>query len=59
MESKKRSINKTISWRIVAVVNSWIVLASVLSEVAWINALLMNLSGAVLYYIHERIWSNR
>ena len=40
-------------------VNSWIVLASVLSEVAWINALLMNLSGAVLYYIHERIWSNR
>jgi len=54
-ETRWRSIIKTISWRIIAIVNSFVILVSGLAEGALLNALYMNLTGFVLYYSFERI----
>tara|TARA_Y100000296_G_scaffold65636_1_gene77327 strand:- start:7 stop:222 length:216 start_codon:yes stop_codon:yes gene_type:complete len=54
-ETRWRSIIKTISWRIIAIVNSFVILVSGLAEGALLNALYMNLTGFVLYYFFERI----
>jgi len=56
-ESKKRSFNKTISWRIVAVINSYTVLIAAFTASPLWNAVVMNISGAIMYYIHERFWN--
>jgi len=56
-ESKKRSFNKTVVWRIIAVVNSYIVLAMAFTNNPLWNAIAMNVVGAILYYVHERIWN--
>lgn len=56
-ETKKRSIYKALSWRVVAVLNSWSVLALVITESSFWNAILMNISGFVLYFGFERIWN--
>ena len=56
-ESKKRSFNKTISWRIVAVINSYTVLTTAFTASPLWNAVVMNVSGAIMYYIHERFWN--
>jgi len=57
-ETKKRSIFKSISWRVVAVINSWTVLCFNLIDSNLWNAIIMNISGFLLFYIFERIWSN-
>jgi len=56
-ETKTRSITKTILWRIVAILNSYLVLLSGVSSEALMNALLMNLTGFFVYYFYERIWN--
>ena len=56
-ETKKRSIYKALSWRVVAILNSWTVLALVITESSFWNAILMNLSGFILYFGFERIWN--
>tara|TARA_Y100001937_G_scaffold128131_1_gene202649 strand:- start:1350 stop:1559 length:210 start_codon:yes stop_codon:yes gene_type:complete len=56
-ETKTRSVTKTILWRIVAILNSYLVLLSGVSSQALINALLMNLTGFFVYYFYERIWN--
>jgi len=53
-ETRVRSVVKAIGWRIIAVINSFTVLISSLSEDALLNALYMNLTGLVLYYFYER-----
>ncbi len=55
-DSKKKSARKTISWRLIAVVNSFLILTVTWTDSPLWNALWMNLTGAVLYYIHERLW---
>lgn len=55
-ETKARSLIKTIIWRIVATLNSWAILAAALSTISWKNAVLMNITGFVIYYLYERIW---
>jgi len=57
MDSKKKSFNKTISWRIVAIINSYAVLALAFTDNPLWNALIMNGFGAIGYYIHERLWN--
>lgn len=57
-ETKKRSIFKAISWRVVAVINSWTVLSLMITESNFGNALIMNISGFIFFYIFERIWNN-
>ena len=57
-ETRQRSLRKSVGWRIVAVVNSYIVLSLYLTDSPLYNAILMNITGAILYYIYERVWNN-
>jgi len=58
-ETKTRSITKTIAWRIVATLNSFLVLVF-FSNILTTNigkAIMMNITGFFIYYIYERIWN--
>ena len=57
-ETKSRSTSKSVSWRVIAFVNSWFVLAVGLTNIPLWNALIMNLTGILFFYIHERVWNN-
>ena len=57
-ETKSRSTSKSVSWRVIAFMNSWFVLAVGLTEIPLWNALIMNLTGILFFYIHERVWNN-
>ena len=57
-ETKKRSVFKAISWRVVAVINSWTILSLSFVESNFWNAIIMNLTGFVFFYTFERIWNN-
>jgi len=57
-ETKGRSVKKSIGWRILAIINSYIILAMYITDSPLYNAILMNITGAVLYYIYERFWNN-
>ena len=57
-ETKGRSIKKSIGWRILAIINSYIILAMYITDSPLYNAILMNVTGAVLYYVYERVWNN-
>lgn len=51
METHKRSIIKSITWRVIAT----------LIAAYWVGfevAILMNIVQTIAYYIHERIWVN-
>ena len=56
-ETSKRSFKKSIGWRITALINSYIILAMYITDSPLFNAILMNITGSVLYYIYERIWN--
>ena len=57
-ETRKRSLRKSVGWRIVAIINSYIILAIYITDSPLYNAILMNVTGAVLYYFYERMWNN-
>ena len=57
-ETKGRSVKKSIGWRILAIINSYIILAMYITDSPLYNAILMNVTGAVLYYMYERVWNN-
>ena len=57
-ETRERSVRKSIGWRIVAVINSYIILAMYFTDSPLYNAIVMNVTGAVLYYVYERLWNN-
>jgi len=57
-ETKTRSTSKSVSWRIIAFLNSWFILAVGLTDVPLWNAIIMNLTGILFFYIHERVWDN-
>ena len=57
-ETKKRSIFKAVSWRVIAVINSWTILSLSFVESNFWNAIIMNLTGFVFFYTFERIWNN-
>lgn len=57
--SKRKSLYKTISWRIIATTTTFIISGAVLksfNEVALFIALLELISKFILYYVHERLW---
>jgi uncharacterized membrane protein len=56
-ESKKRSVVKTISWRLIATLNSFIILLLFPAYTAIILAVIMNLTGFVVFYMFERLWA--
>lgn len=57
VETKQRTILKTISWRMVAILNSFLVLTVNVTDNNFLNALYMNITGFVVYYVFERIWN--
>lgn len=57
VETKKRTIFKTVSWRLVAVLNSFLVLTIHLTDSNLLNAIYMNISGFFAFYFFERVWS--
>ena len=56
-ESRNRTIVKTFSWRIIAVLNAYLILSVDLTEDDFLNALFMNISGLITYYFFDRLWS--
>lgn len=57
-ETKKRTLFKSITWRMVAILNSWLVLAVVADPHSnFTKALIMNITGFMVFYLFERIWS--
>ncbi len=56
IETKKRTTIKAITWRLVAILNSWMILTLALSASNFTNALLMNLTGFFAFYFFERSW---
>lgn len=58
MVSKKRSLVKSITWRIIAVVTTFAVSLAMTGSLTFSAylALVSNGLNFVLYYIHERFW---
>ena len=57
-ETKKRTLFKSITWRMVAVINSWVILTMVQDPHSnFTKALVMNITGFLVFYLFERIWS--
>jgi|TARA_R110000824_G_scaffold88670_2_gene217953 uncharacterized membrane protein len=56
-ETRTRSTKKSISWRIIAFSNSWMILVIGLSDIPLWNAIIMNATGMVMFYFHERFWN--
>ncbi len=54
-ETRRRSILKTIIWRMIAILNSYVILVSATTDDALLNALFMNLTGLIIYYFYERV----
>jgi uncharacterized membrane protein len=57
--SKSRSLIKSLTWRIIALVTTFASIYVVSGElkVAWVGTLLTNAVNFVLYYFHERAWN--
>jgi len=58
-EDKKRSLVKAITWRVIVVINSFIIMLMFVRDVkkSIAYALVLNGIALMLYYIHERIWN--
>ncbi|NQX76892.1 DUF2061 domain-containing protein [Gilvibacter sp.] len=57
--TKKRTLFKTISWRLVATTTTFIIAGAILNEfdeIALYIALTEMFTKFVLYYFHERLW---
>jgi len=57
-ETKKRTLVKTIVWRVIAIFNSFVVLTLTPTATALKAALIMNTTSLIMYYIYERICNN-
>ena len=55
-ETKTRSVRKSIGWRVVAFSNSWMILALGFTDIPLYNAVIMNVTGVVYFYLYERLW---
>lgn len=56
-ESRARSAYKAIGFRLLAFLNSWIILSLCVGLKGWLAALIMNCTGFVILYFYERIWN--
>jgi uncharacterized membrane protein len=57
IETKKRSVIKSIIWRVIATLNSYTILSVGFFNGNLINAIMMNVTGLIIMYFYERIWS--
>lgn len=60
IESKFRSVIKTITWRTIAFASSIFIVNFFVMEISQSLkiAIAANISGVILYYIHERVWAH-
>ena len=56
-ETRERSLRKSVGWRVVAFSNSWMILALGLTDIPLYNAVIMNVTGIVYFYLYERVWN--
>jgi uncharacterized membrane protein len=58
MISKKRSLAKSLTWRVVAVVSTLLIGFAMTGSWAFALSLTLvsNVVNFILYYIHERLW---
>jgi len=58
MVSKKRSLAKSISWRVIAIITTFLVGLIMTGSLAFSASLALVSNGInfILYYIHERLW---
>ena len=58
-ETKTRSLTKSVLWRLVATLNSFLVLVyfQTIIESNLGKAIMMNITGFFVYYSYERIWN--
>jgi uncharacterized membrane protein len=58
MVSKRRSLAKSITWRLIAIVVTFLVGFVMTGSLAFAASLslLSNLINFILYYLHERVW---
>ena len=56
--TKQRSFAKSLTWRLVAVVSSFVVAYALTKDISFsINiTIVSNVVNFILYYLHERIW---
>jgi len=59
-ERHKRTIAKSITWRIIAFSSSLIILYIITGnwETSFYHSLIIHTVKTILYYIHERLWNN-
>ncbi len=58
MISKKRSLAKSFTWRIIAIVSTFAIGYFMTGSIAFATSLTLISNGInfVLYYVHERVW---
>jgi uncharacterized membrane protein len=58
MVSKKRSLAKSLTWRVIAVVSTFIIGYAMTGSLSFAASLTVvsNVINFVLYYLHERVW---
>jgi uncharacterized membrane protein len=58
MATKKRSLAKSLTWRIVAIVSTFGIGYLMTGNLAFAASLTLvsNLINFILYYLHERVW---
>ena len=56
-ETRKRSLRKSVGWRVVAFSNSWMIFALGLTDIPLYNAVIMNVTWIVYFYLYERLWN--
>lgn len=56
--TKQRSFAKSLTWRLIAVVSSFVVAYALTKDISFsINiTIVSNVVNFILYYLHERIW---
>lgn len=56
--TKQRSFAKSLTWRLIAVVSSFVVAYALTKDIYFsINiTIVSNVVNFILYYLHERIW---
>ena len=60
MDSIKKSILKTITWRMISILSNLVVIYLITKSIiqSIFITILANGVSLVLYYIHERVWKN-
>ena len=55
-ETRGRSLTKTATWRVIAVLNSYLVLVGLELDSHFQSAIAINITGFSVFYVFERVW---